>query len=355
MADRWLATGRASLTETIQDQFSGDGWYAQHSFSYMRVALDQCVIAQRILASRGLELSPDCVRRLHAAADLVAAVIDGDTGIVPNHGANDGAFVHPITSSPYRDFRPMLTAVSGVFGWPLPKWVKPDDETLAWLGNSELRRGTATRPRVVSGDSGWVAVNRGSVALFLRAGKYRHRPGHLDPLHLDVRIAGREIVVDAGSYSYNGPEGWRNTLAAGYVHNGPLLDGRELGVRGPRFLWLVWPEAHLQVAADTEESTRIEAERPGLVHRRVEVTSTQVKVVDSAVDPRARFLSVRWLVHPEASPSSIQMTEEPTILVASEQSTVGWFSPHYGQRLRGASVEAVVALEARQTLTSIIQ
>ena len=89
------------------------------------------------------------------ASRLLAAVIDPPTGIVPNHGANDGALVLPLSSAPYRDFRPVLTAVAAVFGEALPRNIEPDEEVLAWLGLPRPKISAPIAAGVVVGSSGW--------------------------------------------------------------------------------------------------------------------------------------------------------------------------------------------------------
>lgn len=111
-ADRWLRHGMRILNEQICDQFSADGWYAQHSFTYMRVALEQALYAERALNAAGFHLSREALSRLDAAVGLLTWLIDAPTGEVPNHGANDGARVLPLSLSTYRDFRSVLTLVS---------------------------------------------------------------------------------------------------------------------------------------------------------------------------------------------------------------------------------------------------
>jgi asparagine synthase (glutamine-hydrolysing) len=217
----WLARGHALLERLILEQFAPDGWYIQHSFTYLRLALDQCVVAERCLRAVGLRLSTPAVERLTAAAGLLEMLLEAESGIVPNHGPNDGAFVHPITSGSYRDFRPVVTAVSALWDRPLPADLAPDRETLAWLGLESPPSGPARDDGLVVGDSGWAFVRSGEVELFLRAGSYESRPGHVDPLHIDVRIGGQEVVVDPGTFAYSAPAPWHNGLAGHDVHNGP--------------------------------------------------------------------------------------------------------------------------------------
>ncbi len=354
-AEGWLARGQRVLEREVRAQFARDGWYIQHSFTYLRVALDQCVVAERVLRSVRRTLSREAVDRLRASVELVLPLVDGETGLLPNHGANDGAFVHPVTLAEYRDFRPVLTAACATWGLPLPADVPADAETLAWLGAAPPAPGPRRGDGVWSGPSGWAAVRAGETTVFLRAGRYTARPAHLDPLQLDVRFGGREAVVDAGSYAYNGPPPWRNGLTAAAVHNGPVVDGREPGVRGPRFLWYLWPAADLLRAAWKDGEAHLVAEVPGQARREVRVRPGLVTVRDSALAPDAGELRVRWLLHPSADPACVATTPAGQVREPEPGGTAGWFSPAYGTRVRTRWVEAAASPAAgeREIVTVI--
>jgi hypothetical protein len=332
-AGRWLRDGAGWLERLVPEQLAADGWYVQHSFTYLRLALEQCILAQRVLRSRGGGLSERAAERLRAGVGLLLAVVDGPTGEVPNHGASDGAFIHPVTLGGYRDFRPALTAACATFGMPLPADVAADGETLAWLGEAPPPAAPARGDGVWTGRSGWAVVRAGGVVAFMRAGGYTARPAHLDPLHLDVRVDGREVVVDPGTFAYNGPPPWRNGLVSAAVHNGPLVDDAEPGVRGPRFLWYLWPSAALRHAAHEGGEWVLRAEVPGRARREVRVGAAGVRVRDEALAPGACSLSVAWTLHPRTDPAWVRVRGESRVEAAREGAVAGWFSPLYGCRL----------------------
>jgi hypothetical protein len=182
-ADRWLRDGARWLDALVLDQFAEDGWYIQHSLTYSRMALDECVVGERVLR-RALRrgLSDAAVARIRAATALLVEVHDAATGDVPNHGANDGSLVLPISTAGYRDFRPTITAAAVTFGVTLPENFQGSDETLAWLGADRVaRRPEAPSTRVVTGSSGWLSARRGGSRVFVRAGEYQSNPSQIDP------------------------------------------------------------------------------------------------------------------------------------------------------------------------------
>ena len=348
-ADAWLERGHALLDRLIAQQFARDGWYIQHSFTYLRLALEQCVLAVRALASVGRELSDESTARLRAAIDLLLAVIDPRSGRVPNHGSNDGAFVLPITLADYDDFRPVLTAACATWAHALPADINADAEVLAWLG-AEVEAGPATADGVTTGESGWAAARVGATHVFLRAGRYRSRPGHLDPLHVDVRIDGKPIVVDPGTYAYNAPPPWRNGLSGAGVHNGPVVDGREPGIRGPRFLWYEWPSAELVSARGEAGRAELIGRVPGSHERRVTVYRHGAVVRDRVLGRGQHDVRIAWLLHPDADEGALRVRGESRSVDAREGAVDGWYSPEYGRRIPSRAVVIERALTSEEPI-----
>ncbi len=344
-AEAWLRQGTRVLHEQILDQFAMDGWYAQHSFTYLRLALEQALLVQRALRSYGRSLSDTVLDRLARGAVLLTEVIDSDSGEAPNHGSNDGALLTRYSLAAYRDMRPALTLAAVELGLKMPADVEPDAATMAWLGVDCVGRAAAREDGVASGPSGWASARVGAIHVFLRAGVYRHRPSHLDALHLDVRWAGREVVVDPGTFAYNRPPIWRNPLSAAFVHNGPLVTGHELGERGPRFLWYAWPAARLHVAEYEEGRLVLEAAVPGGARRQVTVREDGVTVVDGFSGPTATELEVNWTLAPGMAEDVLVIDRPIRAYAADENDVRAWFSPSYGVRI------ATLMIVARATGT----
>jgi hypothetical protein len=354
-ARRWLRDGITLLNEQIEDQFAEDGWYAQHSFTYMRVALEQALYAQRVLAAHGASLSASSLARLDAAISLLMRVVAAGSGVVPNHGANDGARVLPLALSDYRDFRPLLTFAATVRQLSLPADVPMNGEVTRWLGAAPKLGALVRSDGIFHGKSGWAVARLNGWSVFFRAGKYRHRPSQSDALHLDVRSDDREIITDAGTYAYNAAPPWNNGLASGLLHNGPILDDCEPAQRGPRFLWLSWPKSTLSVAVQAD-ALRMKAERDGVVRREVVVTTDTVKISDRALTV-ATSMQVTWLLHPEQVNDCCVFAEGSSRIDAAEDDLIGWFSPTYGLRQRSAAIRVrrVCEQESMQIDTTVVR
>jgi hypothetical protein len=362
-ADRWLRDGARWLDALVLDQFAEDGWYVQHSLTYLRMALDQCVVGGRVLRlTRGRGLSDAAVARIRAAIALLVELHDPETGDVPNHGANDGSLVLPISTSGYRDFRPSITAAAATFGVALPESFRVSNEASAWLGvDSVMRRPDPRSTRVVAGSSGWLSARRGNARVFVRAGEYQSNPSHIDPAHVDVWIDGKARAVDAGTFRYTAPAPWSNGLSTIAVHNTIDVPSLPAAQKGARFLWLERPSAAVVKTDESADATTIEIrnrtwESRGLTHtRRCVLTSDAVDIFDE-IDCGAQTLEVRahWLIPDGVALPTIESTSgaSTSVVRASETTVEGWRSLFYAERDAARSVTFVTTVSGRTSIHS---
>jgi hypothetical protein len=340
-AEEWIVRGQRTIERMILDQIAPDGWYIQHSFTYSRVALDQLTIARRALRVVGRDLSSRAQARVRALIDLMATCIDPASGELPNHGPNDGAYVLPLSTRPYRDFRPALTAAAATFDASLPDNIEPDAETLAWLRvDAPARRPAARAPWLRTGPSGWVAAATPRVRVFARAGQYRSRPGHIDPGHFDIWIDGKAVAIDAGTFRYMAPPPWRNGLAGIEVHNTVAIPGVDAARRGPRFLWLTWPRARVDSASIAGDEIVIQItndswRHAGIIHRRRCTVRTDCAVIVDEVHlgPNGGAVHVHWLLENEGDVSlACSETAAVSDVRGNLDSTRGWVADSYAVR-----------------------
>jgi hypothetical protein len=363
-ADQWLRDGAKWIEYLVMDQFGEDGWYIQHSLNYLRMALDQLVVAERVLVSaRDHGLSPQARARIQAAIALLVELHDAETGDVPNHGANDGSMVLPVSTRPYRDFRPAITAAAATFGASLPESFRASPEALAWLGVDRIaRQPDAPATRVVVGSSGWASVRNRDSRLFARAGSYESNPSHIDPAHVDIWVGGEPRTVDAGTYRYTAPPPWRNGLASIAVHNTVDIPSMPAAEKGARFLWLKRPAARITRTDMKSDGIVLEISNDtwtdrGVSHfRRCVVAADSVDVIDEIdVGQHAGLeIHVHWLLPDGAPIPEITSEAEGKLNVerSAANSVVGWRSRHYAEREPATSVTYVTRLTGRETVHS---
>ncbi len=239
-AARWRKTGWHWFNHAIQNQINAQGTYIQHSVNYHRLMLQLSTWMVFLSTQTGQPLPEKTHLRLADATNWLWALVQPENGNTPNLGANDGAYMMPLCSLPYADFRPVLQAAAAAF---LPHCALPHgdwDEPCYWLGlpyppADGARPQAADMPRLGHGDS----------TAFLRAAHFTDRPSHADQLHVDVWHLGMNIVQDAGTYHYSLPAPWDNALSTAFVHNTVTIDGQDQMTPAGRFLWLDWAQARI--------------------------------------------------------------------------------------------------------------
>lgn len=242
-AAAWRNIGTRLMREAVLDQFTAEGVYLQHSFNYQRMALHLLLWTLRLAQVHGGKLPPEISERTAAGLDFLRAVIDPVSGHAPNHGANDGSVVLPLTTCDYGDFRPLLQLGALVLGRPPAFGSGPWDESSLWLcGDTPKPAPTNPQPSL-SASSGYHRLGDQTCWALVHASHYTRRPFQADQLHVDLWWHGLNLARDAGTYLYNGEPPWDNGLSRTVVHNTVTLDGRDQMRRAGRFLWVDWAQA----------------------------------------------------------------------------------------------------------------
>jgi len=244
---RWRKLGWKWLQRAFRQQIDSYGEYAQHSSNYQRLMLQLALWVKPMARHNGYFLSRRSLESMSIATHWLLSLLDPVSGCVPNLGANDGAYIFPLTICPFEDHRPLLHAAARSFmEYQLPAGVW--DEMALWFG-VPLSERYFRSPRYL-GDS---LYGRESWA-YLRAVKYKNRPSHADQLHLDLWWRGLNIARDAGTYLYNVSPPWDNALTHTAVHNTVSVDHSEQMTRAGRFLYLDWASAWQKHPIESDET-----------------------------------------------------------------------------------------------------
>ena len=229
---RWRELGWSSLNHALRTQISSYGEYIQHSTNYHRLMMQTVLWVDMISRARHQRWSAPTLEALIRASHWMFSMIDPASGQTPNLGANDGALIFPLSSTPYNDFRPTVQAAARAFlrtSLPAGMW----DEMSLWLGLPASEHTTDSDAYMTDhlrGKDSWG---------YLRASRFKSRLAHMDQLHFDLWWHGLNITQDAGTYLYNGEPPWDNPLVSTRVHN-TITDG--------------WPRSDELVADDFSRS-----------------------------------------------------------------------------------------------------
>ncbi|GAP07551.1 alginate lyase/Heparinase II/III-like protein [Anaerolinea thermolimosa] len=276
LAARCRELGWRELNQALQSQIEPDGTYTQHSTNYHRLMLQAALLADTIRRSQQRAWPSLTLQRLQAASGWLYHHLDLLSGRVPNLGHNDGAYILPLASGGFSDFRPTIQACARAFGSPLLLPPGPWDELSLWLGLENAHPAEPATPYVSPpspmprlthpGGKGWAS---------LRAVHLKNRPSHADQLHVEIWFEGENLAMDAGTYRYNALPPWDNALACTAVHNTVTVDDIDQMTRAGKFLWVDLAQA--KYTALSPQSICAEQDgyhRLGIRHRR-EIFSTE--------------------------------------------------------------------------------
>jgi Heparinase II/III-like protein/Heparinase II/III N-terminus len=386
---RWRELGWSWLNPALCTQISSYGEYIQHSTNYHRLMIQTALWVDMILRERHQHWPFPTLEALTRASHWMFSMIDPASGQTPNLGANDGALIFPLSSTPFNDFRPTVQAAARAFlrtTLPAGIW----DEMSLWLGLSASAHTTGSDAYMTDhlrGKDSWA---------YLRASRFRSRLSHMDQLHFDLWWRGLNITQDAGTYLYNGEPPWDNSLVSTRVHNTITIDDRDQMTRGGRFITLDWFPAYSKSLLEADEKIlgRVIAyhkgyQKLGVRHERIATTFTDERweIKDNLIftKPGGHIFRLHWLLM-DGEWKTINREQGFGIRVKSKYGWIalninlersdlifrtslvragelidgqrevkpyeGWVSPTYGTKVPGLSLAVEVTSSKSVTFTS---
>ncbi len=346
--------GRRLLEQHVARLFMPDGSFSQYSMNYHRVALDTLSMAEIWRRAAGLPPFSERFRqRAAAAADWLRIMVDPVSGDAPNLGANDGANLLPLTDADYRDHRPSVQLAMAVFqnarAYPPGPW----DGVADWLAVA-LSANKVTLPATASfDDGGYTILRHGAAMALLRYPRFRFRPSQADAMHVDLWLAGENLLRDGGSYSYNTDQHWIDYFGGVASHNTIQFDSRPQMPRLSRFLLGDWLKTDFR--ADVADGfTAAYRHRTGWSHHREVRLGTQLDVIDR-VDGFTREARLRWRLAPgpwrvegnSVINGSHRLSVTADVPITSFALVTGWESRRYFEKTELPVLEVVITRPGR--------
>jgi hypothetical protein len=248
---RWREEAAAALRREAHLQTFESGLNRELASSYHVFVLELLLAAAVEGEAAGRPLGAEIWHRICAMTDALAGILDM-RGRPPRQGDGDhgrGLLLDHPEADPCASLLATGAALFGACDW-WPNQGATDLRTLLWRGIVNGPMPGGHRPASLPnrfGDAGMV---------LLRARPHRedeiwcrcdHGPhgylsiaahAHADALSIELRCGGVEVLVDPGTYTYQGEAAWRSYFRSTIGHNCLELAVQDQSVAGGPFMWV---------------------------------------------------------------------------------------------------------------------
>lgn len=302
---RWRALAARQFAVEALKQMAEDGVNREQAIWYQHEVADMMLLVGMLGRANGIEFSPAYWQRLEAMLEFIAALMDA-RGHVPMLGDADDARLVRFDPRPEADvFRSLLATGAALFGrGDLKAQAGGFDDKSRWLLGDPAQEAfdaVEARPAVPARrafpDGGYWILGDAfgtpqEVRIVADAGPLGYLSiaahGHADALAFTLSLAGREVLIDPGTYAYHTQKQWRDYFRGTAAHNTLRLDGQDQSVIGGNFLWTRHARARCLSWEPGEAADRWLGEHDGYRRLADPVTHQRELVFDKA----ARRLTV---------------------------------------------------------------
>jgi hypothetical protein len=327
---RWIEMGARLLEEELPHQILFDGGPAEQSFNYHRFVLDLYWLAADLLEENHLhDCSPWRVKLSQGEGFLSSFT---NHGSLPAIGDSDDGYAIAPGVAPCR---PVKAA-----------------------GHERMKSFAASGYTILTSDTDASLVfDHGPLGM---APYYNH--GHADALSILLAKEGQEILVDSGTYRYNGEPEWRRYFKGTRAHNTVTVDGFDQAIQETSFVWSMPYRTELLKAVEEGEVVTLQAINSGYarlrdpVHHKRTVILLNGKnfvVKDTFSGKGTHQFELNFHLHPHAeiqeedewlkirkSKAEISIAllsgDRFTIVWGKESPPFCWYSPRYGVKVASA-------------------
>jgi Heparinase II/III-like protein/Heparinase II/III N-terminus len=323
----WLKTGRKLLKQELSHQILEDGGPAEHSLNYHRFVSDLYWLAIDFLEKNNLYECSEFKERLNQAEHFLTAFRHTSNSL-PSIGDSDDGYA----------------VATGLY----PRRIQPSKK------NEEIQTFLT---------SGYTIINRNDVVLTFDHGPLGMAPlynhGHADALSITLSVSGKEMLVDPGTYRYNGEPEFRKYFKGTRAHNTVTIDGLDQAVQETGFIWSRPYKAKLLKREEINGGVFLRADHDGYLRikdpvrhfRSIISFDEEIFFVKDTFSGRGvHSFELNYHVHPGSQITSknhgwwkinhqetvifVRLLNENSFSVIKGQKDplFGWYSPSYGAK-----------------------
>ena len=326
---QWLAKGCELLKKELDHQILKDGGPAEQSLNYHRLVIDLYWFALDFLKKNNLYDCDDLEERLINAEHFITAFVDVRGGLPSIGDSDDGHAIAP-GMSPCRTH---------------PNNKKRKIQTFSQSGYT------------IFNDKNFVLTfDHGPLGM---APLYNH--GHADALSITLSVDGQKILVDPGTYRYNGEAEFRKYFKGTRAHNTVTIDGLDQSIQATGFIWSRPYSVKLLGFSEQKNQFRINAMHDGYSRLKEPVWHKRevlffggdcFLIRDSFQGKGVHEFELNFHLHPDTDlihekawwrinnkGARIYMrllrSDEFSPFSGGDNPIHGWYSPYYGAKVKG--------------------
>lgn len=318
---RWRELARRGFQEQALIQNARDGVNREQGIWYHHEVADMMLICLLAGRANGIDFSSEFMARLESMLEFVASVMDC-AGNVPMIGDSDDAVMVRFRPGELNVYRSLLATGAVLFarGDFKAKAGGFDDKSRWLLGDAAAQDFEMLEPAFASlpvrrefPEGGYYVLGSDfetpdEVRLVADAGPLGYLSiaahGHADALAFTLSVAGKEILVDPGTYAYHTQKRWRDYFRGTSAHNTLRVDRQDQSVPGGNFLWLrhararclrfVQHEGHELWLAEQDGYTRLDD--PVRHEREIKLNKKHriIEILDRIQAREAHWIELHW-------------------------------------------------------------
>jgi hypothetical protein len=380
----WLKKSMAILNRLVSRVILPDGVYAEQATGYFRLVAEFLFQVLILARGPGLQLSGLARKRLASGLSFIKD-LGPDCGDVPMIGDSDTGLAIGWRLSDFWDFTSLLAMgsvllgdnrlASGISTFPAEAYLMLGDNCVNLFNTPKSEAIPANDPTsrsfpLVFPNGGYHVSRDEQFRIIFDVGPLGIAPayghGHADGLSFILYYSGKPVIVDPGTFLYNGPTSWRNYFRSAAAHNTLQIDGKDPVQPLETFRWSgpLKIEQKPPISGERWTLLRGSVTWARVVHRRFLIHILgQGIIISDHVDGAGKH-DLEWRAHfdphwtirrevcgnltAELGPSRLDIImlnghfDEVCVLNGEMDLGGGWYSRYYGSKIPAAAVKGRV-------------
>lgn len=276
---KWNIYAKKGLEAEIQKQHSENGINKEEAAEYIQFITDFFLLAYIVGEKTNNKFSPEYKLMLKKIFHYIYRFTDIN-GNFPNYGDEDDGRVFILEHEKnYNNFKALLTSGSIIYNDPELKSKSSgfDMKNEILFGNEgkikydSIKSATANPKSCIYISEGHFILRKQSgnkeIYIHLDAAPLGYLSiaahGHSDALSFILRLDGRGVLVDSGTFSYHTSPDWRQYFIGTLAHNTIRINQKNQAINGGPTLWLKHYKTEVKEIITNEEYDKIIASHNG--------------------------------------------------------------------------------------------